>query len=215
MSDKLQRVESGDVVNAEQGQLLDRYHVYEDAFRLSVNHSKGYAYLCGKTLHALKEITPHGKFEALKLSQFPEKTRSVLGRFMQFSEAVDFRKIPTVGFLKDGQMLLTLGDRDKEKILEAVADVTGDKGIVETIHDWRKKTATKPGPVDAVKQEEEHQKNIVAIYERAEAALKGVLQLKDVDFVLGGKVLRQSVASLCVRYGKQNRKLKAFKPKKA
>lgn len=202
------------VVSAEQGSVIEHAKVYYDATIAKGNEFAGYAYLCGKALLVAKEIAvDHGQFTKLKTSVFPEKALRTLDNYMNFAKAVD-AKNATVAFLKDDSFLLT--DRElpktvQEQVFEAVAKSTKGKGMMETILDWKKKNAPKPAPVDAVKQEEQHQQTVEESFTTATQKLEWVLHWKDADFALASPAARKALAAICVRYGKRNKSLKPAK----
>lgn len=150
-----------EVISAEQGQLIDHAKLYAKAHAQTEQHERMYLFLIGATLQQLKTITPHGGFDALKKVHFPEAQGSRLTRAMQFAEAVGYfakGKLPTIGNLKDGQKLLaagTLEDAEKEALAKEISDATKNKGVMETIGDWRKKIAPKhkPTPEEEAKGE--------------------------------------------------------------
>lgn len=133
---------------------------------------------------------------------------------MQFSEAVYFfakGKCPTVGHLVEGDHLISGGKLSKEQEEQLCLEIEKvDKGgVVRTIQEHLKKK-TKPKPeteeeVEAAAQHahDEREKNIAAVWSNAEAALKHLLHLKDVDFVLAPPAQRLALSALCVRVNKR------------
>lgn len=136
---------SQEIITKEQGVLIDRSKAYLDASEQSVKHFKAYAFLAGRTLHALKEITPHGQFETLRNKFLPDRAPSTIKNYMGFAEAVASKK-PTIGFLTDDRLLSdrALTEAEKDKVVEAVGKVTGEKGLVEVIREHQKKKNKKP-----------------------------------------------------------------------
>jgi len=203
------------VLTPEQGALLDKLKLYSKAEDKSRLERKMFAYLKGRTANALKEITDHKQFTALVAQTFPESTVRWLQFCMNFSTAVDTGKNAPVKFLPDNRLLKPgdLPEDEKEKVQHAIEKVTGDKGVMSVIKDWKKKIARdkakEAGPVDAVKQEQERQKNITAIFQTLEANLRRVVELKDIDFVMPEIALRNSIARLAIRYGKRMKQTKA------
>ena len=148
MSASVQNVETTEVISAEVANVLDHAKVYYEASERSTKQFLGYACLCGKSLLTLKEIGPPGKFEELKSTIFPQKHRMTLARYMQFAQAVEF-KCNTVLHFKDASFLLSdkpLPKTIEDELIETVVKATKGKGMIETINDWRKKTAAKHAP---------------------------------------------------------------------
>lgn len=194
------------VVSAEQGKVIDHAKVYYEATISKGNEFLGYAYLCGKALLALKDITPHGQFGELKESLWPEKARQTLDRYMLFTQATDSKKL-TVSILKDESFLLADKELPKtvqEEVFDAVLKSTKGKGMMETIHEWKKKNAPKPAPLNEVEKEQADRKNIEAIYETCYAACLRVLQLKKADKALLPRATRDKLSALWVRCNKDN-----------
>lgn len=133
------------VVSAEQGKLIDRAKVYLGAEIQSERHRWMFLFLTGACLHQLKAGCAHGQFEQLKLEHFPNEHGSRLTRAMQFSEAVQYLakgKLPTIGNLAEGEKLLQAGElseAEKAELVEAVSQATKDRGVMETINEYRKK----------------------------------------------------------------------------
>lgn len=204
-----------EVLTAEQSALLDKLKLYGKAEDHNRLEKKFLAYYRGRAANALKEITDHKQFGPLLAQTFPEKTVRWLQFCMNFATAVDIGKNAPVRLLPDSRLLKgeMLSKTEEEKIGEAVLKVTGEKGIKTVIKDWKKqqaRAAAKNAPApDAVKQEQERQKNITAIFQTLEANLRRVVELKDIDFVMPEIALRNSIAGLAIRYGKRMKQTKA------
>ena len=214
MSSALQKSAPTEVISAEQGKLIDRAKVYLKAESATEQQQRMYLFLVGATLLTLKDCTPHGSFEDAKKKFFPDEQTSRLGRAMQFAEAVNYfarGKFPTIGNMVSGDRLLTAGElseKEKSTLVEEMAK-TDKGGVVRTIQEHLKKK-TKPKPeteeeVEAAAQHahDEREKNIAAVWSNAEAALKHLLHLKDVDFVLAPPAQRLALSALCVRVNKR------------
>lgn len=126
-----------EVVNKEQGELIDRAKTYLAGVKTSFNHAKGYALLAGTTLNQLKEITPHGQFEAVK-EQFTDFSSRWLTHLMLFADHPRLKKEVT-SYLKNGQLLLDLPDNEREKLFVRVEEATGDKSIEKMAFEVLKK----------------------------------------------------------------------------
>ena len=210
----LKKSDSTEVISAEQGKLIDRAKVYLKADEAAERQGLMYKFLIGATLLTLKDCTPHGQFEEVKKIHFPESSRRTVAYAMQFAEAAQFfakGKCATIAHLVSGDRLLTAGElseKEKSALIEDIEKV--DKGgMVRTIQEHLKKK-TKPKPeteeqVEAAAQHahDEREKNIAAVWSNAEAALKHLLHLKDVDFVLAPPAQRLALSALCVRVNKR------------
>lgn len=150
-----------EVVNKEQGELIDRANLYLSSYKTAHAHCKGYALLAGTTLNQLKEITPHGEFEAVKAQLLPEFSRTWINRIMQFAEWKKFKCLVDNTFGK-GQLLLDLPDAEKEKLFEEVDEVTGQRTIDEIAFEVLKKRhkdkRATPTPEEAA-EADRHQDN--------------------------------------------------------
>jgi len=204
-----------EVVTSEQASLLEQLKAYDLAEEISAKHRKGYAYLKGRIANALKECADSKTFISLLEATFTANKVRWIQYCMNFAEAVDSRKNAPVRFLSDDRLLTAgaISEKEKEQVADAVVEVTGDKGIKQTILDWKKKTAPKPPPMDAVRAEQEHQKNIESAFDTARANLSLLMEFRDVDFVLASKALRLELKALCVRYGKRVAATKKLKTK--
>lgn len=205
------------VLTSEQGALFDKLKLYSQAEDESRLERKTFAYLKGRAANALREITDKGLFVELLGAAFPETKQRWLYYCMDFAAAVDIGKNAPVKFLPDNRLLKReeITEQEKEKVQHAIEKVTGDKGVMSVIKDWKKqqaRAAAKNAPApDAVALAKEHQRNMVAIFQTAETALRRVVELKDVDFVMADIALRNSVAGLAVRYGKKFQQTKPMK----
>lgn len=159
------------VLTAEQGALLDKLKLYSKAEDQSRIERKMFAYLKGRTANALAEITEHGQFNDLVVQIFPENKVRWLRYCRDFASAVDIGKNAPVKFLPDNRLLKReeITEQEKEKVQHAIEKVTGDKGVMTVIKDYKKKlarakekTAPAPSPADEAKQRMESACVIVA-----------------------------------------------------
>ncbi len=198
-----------EILNEEQVQVIEAAKRYADGFKASVAHSKGYALLFGTALNQLKEITPHGKFGDLAKLHFPDYSDRWMRTLMNFA---DHRKLKTevTSVLTGGQLLLDLPEEEREELFEQVQEITGEKSIEQIAFEVVKaKAKSKPRPVvDDVEREKGHQKNMEAIGETCEAALRHYLDLKPADRALISKATRNAIDALCVRNGRESAALK-------
>jgi hypothetical protein len=174
---ELQKEEGAlEVVTQEVANLQTHAQNYFKAANTTADQFKGYAYLCGKSLLALKEVTGHGGFTGVKARLFPQKSLRALDLYMNFAAAVDFKNA-TVAFLNKGQLLLLeekLSEKTEEKVFEAVNKATGDRGMMETIKLWKKKTREQnpkprkqPTPEEQIEAENEAAEELAGIYLQA------------------------------------------------
>lgn len=206
-----QKTSAVTVVTKEQGGLIDQSKALLTAHATAEKSTHVYLFALGARLHALKATCEHGGFEKLKAANFPDAEHSKLGRAMTFADAIGYfakGKYPIVGFLGQGELALTNGvipEKDFNKAVAELDEITKGMGVVETIKKYREKTAPKPAPVDAVKKEEEHQRAINQSLLDAIAALEFVMQWKEADYALSDKANRTALAAACVRFGKHQK----------
>ena len=201
-----------EVVNRDVDAAIDIAKAYAAGLKTSVAHTNGYGALLGGSLNRLKEIVPHGQFEVIASKQFPEFSDRWLRELMSFAKALAV-KTELSSVLKNGQLLLELGRDEQEEFFHKVDKTLGSKGLRDFVMDWKKKTAPKPPPMDAVRAEQEHQKNIESAFDTARANLSLLMEFRDVDFVLASKAIRLELKALCVRYGKRVAATKKLKTK--
>ena len=209
MSDKLE------VISTEAGKAFDHAKIYYEAAGNATTEFLGYACLCGQAMLVLKEIADHGQFTAMKESLGTGKSMATLDNYMNFAKAIAFKN-PTVGFLKDDSFLLSdkqLPKPVQDEVFKVINKSTKGKGMLGTIKEWRKKTAKKPEPMDAVKREEAHQQTVEESFTTAAAKLEWVLHWKEADYVLGSQAARAALAAICVRFGKHERAMKKLQRK--
>jgi hypothetical protein len=163
MSHEIAKVEKLDLttLTAEQGALLDKLKLYSKAEDQSRLARKMFAYLKGRTANALFEITEKGVFEKLMEGIFPDTKRRWLYYCRDFAAAVDIGKHAPLKFLPDNRLLKAgdLQEDEKEKVQHAIEKVTGDKGVMTVIKDYKKKLAREkakdappPTPADEAKR---------------------------------------------------------------
>lgn len=143
---------SAALLTQEQAEIIDLTKVFLGAQRTTHMEDQMYLFIIGSGLHALKEITPHGEFEALKESAFPSESRSLLGRAMQWASALQHfserRRISYDGQISQVGYLKMIGNGDlpkeeKQKLCDWIGHVAGGDGVVNLIGRWRSKTAKK------------------------------------------------------------------------
>jgi len=206
-----QNTESLEVINKDQADLIDQSKALLAAHATAEKSTHVYLFALGARLHALKSTCQHGQFEKLKAAHFPSEARSTMGRAMSFSDAIQYLgkgKYPTVGYLGQGELLLSDGvipDKDRIKAAAELDQIMKSRGVVDTIKTYFKKTAPKPEPMDAVKKEEQFQQTVEDSFADAAAKLEWVLHWKPAEYVLGSKAARAALAAACIRFGQHER----------
>ena len=97
------------ILTKDQAALVDDVKTYHAGVRRSYEHQIQYAFMAGLKLNALKDSCQHGEFMRLREAHLPELSKSSAIRYQEFFSLCQ-TKLPTVGNLKAGQLLLTDGD---------------------------------------------------------------------------------------------------------
>lgn len=125
------------ILTRDQAALVDDIKTYHAGCRKAFEHQVQYAFMAGLKLLSLKESCPHGNskdsngagFNALCASELPDVSRSAAHRYMDFTNLL-LEKCPTVGFIRESNLLLENGDlpsTEKESVLKAVYDAAEGK----------------------------------------------------------------------------------------
>ena len=117
------------ILTKDQAALVDDVKTYHAGVRRSYEHQIQYAFMAGLKLNALKDSCQHGEFMRLREAHLPELSKSSAIRYQEFFSLCQ-TKLPTVGNLKAGQLLLTDGDlpeKEKASVLKAVYEAADGK----------------------------------------------------------------------------------------
>jgi len=130
---------STELITAQSAERIERIKNYHASCQRAGGDILGYWALTGLELLALKEETPHGKFEELKKLEFGDIPRACLGRYMQFADDLK-AKYPTVGYLASDRKLLMNGElsgEQRETVLKAVHEVADGKTVTAFFRELR------------------------------------------------------------------------------
>ena len=145
-----------EVINAEVAQVIEVAKNYAEGFKTSLNHAKGYGLLFGTALNQLKAIAPRGEFIPLQEQMFPDFSRQWLNKLMNFAEDKRLKCKVTL-HLPDGQLLLDLPEKERDKLFAEVEEITKGKSIEEIAlavlkKKHKDKPKTDPNPGDEAKR---------------------------------------------------------------